>query len=60
MTSYLIDRSEGTIGELATLLGEAAELAITTGEEAITTEVLAQVDYLGPTKRRRAFARALG
>lgn len=60
MTSYLIDRSEGTIGELASLLGEAAELAITTGEETITTEVLAQVDYLGPTKRRRAFARALG
>jgi len=59
MAGYLVDRSEGTIGELATLLCEAATLAITTGEEAINSVTLGQVDYLGPTERRRAFARAL-
>ncbi|SFO50906.1 TniB protein [Pseudonocardia ammonioxydans] len=59
MTRYLIERSEGTIGELATLLCQAATVAITTGEEAINATTLGQADYLGPTERRRAFTRAL-
>jgi type II secretory pathway component PulM len=35
MTEYLLARSEGTIGELAALLTEAAVAAIESGEEAI-------------------------
>lgn len=60
MARYLLDRSEGTIGELASLLTAAATLAVSSGEEAITSDTLSQADYLGPTERRRAFERALG
>jgi hypothetical protein len=59
MTEYLIDRSEGTIGELARLLAEAAAVAITSGEESINARTLEQADYLGPSERRRVFERAL-
>ena len=59
MARYLIERSEGTIGELAALLGAAAEVAITSGEDAITAATLEAADYRGPSERRRAFERAL-
>lgn len=60
MAEYLVARSEGTIGELATLLSAAAATAISSGEEAINADTLAAADYLGPTERRRVFERALG
>ena len=60
MAEYLLARSEGTIGELATLLSAAAATAISSGEEAINAETLAATDYLGPSERRRVFERALG
>lgn len=59
MATYLIGRSEGTIGELSALLTDAAVAAITTGEEAINPTTLRLASYQGPTKRRRAFERAL-
>jgi hypothetical protein len=59
MTSYLLTRCEGTIGELATLLTEAATVAITTGEESINQHTLQQAAYAGPTERRRLFEREL-
>jgi hypothetical protein len=59
MADYLIGRSEGTIGELAHLLTDAATAAITSGEEAINATTLRLADYLGPTERRRTFERAL-
>ena len=59
MATYLIERSEGTIGELATLLTAAASVAITSGEETITAATLRAADYLGPCERRRSFERAL-
>ena len=40
MASYLLARSEGTIGELAHLLTDAAVEAIESGEEAITQRML--------------------
>ena len=58
MATYL-KRSEGTIGELATLLSAAASAAITSGEETITAATLQAPDYLGPCERRRSFERAL-
>ena len=59
MTDYLLTRCEGTIGELATLLTAAAVTAIEAGEESITSQVLTQTAYSGPTERRRHFERHL-
>ena len=60
MAQYLLTRSEGTIGELARLLTDAAVVAIDSGEEAINQRTLLMTDYyLGPTERRRLFEREL-
>jgi hypothetical protein len=59
MAQYLLTRSEGTIGELARLLTDAAVAAIDSGEEAINQRTLVMADYLGPTERRRLFERKL-
>jgi hypothetical protein len=59
MAGYLLTRSEGTIGELATLLTDAAVMAIETGEESINQRTLTLATYAGPTERRRLFEREL-
>ena len=59
MARYLLARSEGTIGELARLLTEAAVAAVDSGEEAINHRTLTLADYTGPTERRREFEREL-
>ncbi len=59
MAAYLLARSEGTIGELAHLLTDAAIAAIESGEEAINQRALLMADYTGPTERRRLFEREL-
>ncbi|KQU45852.1 transposase [Rhodococcus sp. Leaf278] len=59
MTDYLLTRSEGTIGELTTLLTAAAVTAVDSGEEAITSSVLTRTPYVGPTERRRQLERHL-
>ena len=59
MASYLLTRSEGTIGELASLLTEAAVAAIESGEEAISQRTLLLACYTGPGERRRLFEREL-
>ncbi len=59
MADYLLARSEGTIGELAHLLTDAAVAAIESGEEAITQRTLLMAPYAGPTERRRLFEREL-
>ena len=60
MTDYLLTRSEGTIGELAHLLTDAAVAAIESGEEAINQRTLLLAPYVGPSERRRLFERELG
>lgn len=57
MAEYVISRTDGTIGEIAKFLSAAAILAIETGEEALTSKILARTDYQSPTERRRAFER---
>jgi hypothetical protein len=57
--AYLLTRSEGTIGELAALLTDAATAAITSGEEMISQRTLLMAGYAGPTERRRMFEREL-
>jgi hypothetical protein len=59
MTDYLLTRSEGTIGELTSLLTDAAVAAIESGEEAINQRSLLLAPYTGPTERRRLFEREL-
>jgi hypothetical protein len=59
MAQYLLTRSEGTIGELARLLTDAAIAAIDSGEEAINQHTLLLATYRGPTERRRLFEQEL-
>ena len=59
MARYLLTRSEGTIGELAHLLTDAAIAAIESGEEAINHRTLLLSAYNGPSERRRLFEREL-
>lgn len=59
MARYLLTRSEGTIGELALLLTEAAVAAVDSGEEAINQRTLTMAAYAGPSERRRQFEREL-
>ena len=54
---YVLAKTEGTIGEIATLLMRAAITAIESGEEALNPRSLAAADYDSPTERRRAFER---
>ncbi|WSY62714.1 TniB family NTP-binding protein [Nocardia sp. NBC_00881] len=59
MATYLLTRSEGTIGELTALLTDGAIAAIESGEEAINQRTLLLAPYAGPTERRRMFEREL-
>lgn len=59
MARYLLARSEGTIGELASLLTEAAVAAVDSGEESINHRTLTMAEYDGPSVRRRKFEREL-
>jgi hypothetical protein len=59
MAAYLLTRSEGTIGELAHLLTDAAVAAVESGEEAINERTLLLAPYAGPSERRRLFEREL-
>lgn len=59
MTRFILDKSEGTIGEIITMITKTAIIAIESGEEMINKKILARVDYLSPTERRRTFERDL-
>ena len=56
---FILDKSEGTIGEITALLIRAEIIAIESGDEAINRKILALVDYESPTDRRRQFERDL-
>lgn len=56
---YILSKSEGTIGEITTLLTRSAILAVETGSECIDRKILGLVDYSSPTERRRTFEREL-
>ncbi len=57
--NYILRRSEGTIGEISSLLTKAAIAAISSGEEYIDISILELTDYESPTERRRQFERDL-
>ncbi len=59
LASHLLTKTEGTIGELTTLITLSATQAITTGQESIDRALVDFVAYHGPNERRRLFERTL-
>lgn len=59
IAQYILTKSEGTIGEIATLLTRAARVAIENNEEHIHYNTLKLADYMSPTERKCAFERML-
>jgi hypothetical protein len=57
MASQLLSMSEGYIGELSTLLNQAAIFAIENKTEAITAKVLKSMDWVPPLSRKRQLDR---
>jgi hypothetical protein len=53
LTTKLLARSEGTIGELKTLLAAAATEAMRKGTERITEEIIDGCNYTPPSTRRQ-------
>ena len=57
--ALILTRSEGSIGEIASLLTKATCAAIRSGKEYIDQEILEQTDYRSPTERRRLYENLL-
>lgn len=53
LANKILAMSEGTIGEISSLINAAAILAIESGEERITSEILNQCGYVSPSDRKR-------
>jgi hypothetical protein len=53
--SVILSKSEGTIGEIMTLLTRAAREAIISDKEFIDQEVLEKADYKSPSERRKLY-----
>jgi hypothetical protein len=53
----LLSMSEGTIGELSSLLATATEHAISSGRERIDLELLREIDWIPASERSRRAAR---
>lgn len=59
MAARLLAMSEGTIGELSSLLTKAAVHAIRTGQERIDSALLSELDWTPPSERKRHVERML-
>jgi hypothetical protein len=59
MRALVVRRSEGTIGEIAALLVQAATAALLAGRERIDAVAIEAADYQPPSLRRRSFERQL-
>ena len=55
----ILARTEGTIGEIASLMRTAAVAAIESGDETISRQSLERAAYNGPTERRRLIEQVL-
>ena len=53
MATRIVDVTNGTIGEMSTLLNAAAIYAIKTGEERVTLETLEACGYISPERRKQ-------
>jgi hypothetical protein len=56
LAATILGKSEGTIGEIATLLTRAAVLAVETKRERIDAKLIEKVDYVTPSQRKRRHA----
>ena len=56
---YILQRTEGILGEISILLSRAAELAIVTGREKVDEEILRNTKYHSPTERRKMMEQKL-
>lgn len=59
ISEFILTKSEGIIGEIATLIKRAAIQAIKNKQEFIDSALLEQVDYHSPGERRQMFEREL-
>jgi hypothetical protein len=59
LRALILRRSEGTIGEIATLLAAATRTALTAGREHIDADTILAADYQAPSERRRQFEASL-
>lgn len=57
LAARLLALSEGTIGELSSLLAAAASHAIGTGRECIDSDLLSELDWTPPSERKRQVER---
>ena len=57
--SMLLSKSEGSIGEIMTILTRAASEAIISGKEFIDLEILGKTKYNSPSERRRLYESVL-
>jgi Bacterial TniB protein len=57
--AMILQRSEGTTGEVAALLAAATETALASGLEQIDVNSVETASYQPPTERRRTFEREL-
>lgn len=56
---YILERTGGTIGEIAAFLSAAAIRAIESGDECINSKALTFAKYESPSNRKKTFERAL-
>lgn len=55
ISTMILERSEGTIGEISSLLIQATCDAIKSGKECIDLEIIEQTSYCSPTERKRLY-----
>ncbi|MTK52139.1 MAG: AAA family ATPase [Paludibacter sp.] len=55
MSQCILGMSEGTIGEISTVIKKAAILAIKQGTEQISRKILDSIDYIPPSERKKHF-----
>lgn len=53
LPARILALSEGTIGEISTIIKLACKLAILNKEERITGRILDEIDYISPSKRKQ-------
>jgi hypothetical protein len=57
ISNYILEKSDGILGEIFTLIRRAAVIAIHSGHEMIDRKLLNEIDYHSPTERIRLFER---
>jgi hypothetical protein len=53
LAATILTASEGVLGEIVTLVTSAAVMAVSSGEEAITEQMIARTGFVAPSRRKR-------